>query len=274
MDLVVLFTLCLCWWTTAARSTWSNKPSIIVSSHEIVDGETLTVSCTVPIDYTGGDCRLFREHSTIPIKLKTTSNYICHFHLSSQVLLGKQRVGSRISIWCDYTIQEYTSVPSDRTGIVVWGSSPSPGLSVSHHFISPDDSVEITCSPPLRFVSSCHFYRDEVAIARGSCRRNMTGRELSVWEKPSLLLPVNLTCRYRPDQHRYIRSEPSNHSLVVVVDVSRTTSSVDCSVSVTDEHLETFSNSSWTFGGGDGPKVTVQLTNGSLVLNQTCNDRP
>lgn len=97
------------------------------------------------------------------------------------------------------------------------GSSPSPGLSVSRRFVSPDDSVEVTCSPPLNFVHSCHFYRDEIHIADGSCRRNLTGKQLSIWEKSTILLPVNMTCTYHPYEHRYVRSEPSNHNLLFVV---------------------------------------------------------
>ncbi|XP_071328941.1 uncharacterized protein [Trachinotus anak] len=258
-------------WTAAARSLWTEKPWIIIGNQEIMDGEKVKVSCTLPIDYTGGNCRLFRGDSTVPFRLKTALGYVCAFHLSSQVLLGNQPVGSRILLRCDYTLQDYTSVFSDWGGVTVWGSSPSPGLSISRHFISPDDSVEVTCSPPLRSVSSCHFYRDSVYVTEGSCSRNMTGRQLSVWEKPSLLLRVNLTCTYDPDERLYIRSEPSNHSLLFVVDGSRVASSVDCKVSVNDDQLETLRNSSWTFVGADGVTVAVQVTNSSLTLDQTCS---
>ncbi|XP_041792086.1 uncharacterized protein LOC121605999 [Chelmon rostratus] len=272
MDLILFLSLSLCWCMAAARSLWTDKPWIIVSSAEIEDGETVEVTCTLPIDYRGGDCRLFRDNSPVPFRLKTATGYLCVFYLTSQELLGRQPVGSQIFLKCDYHIQQYTSVSSDVKGVTVWGSSPSPGLSVSRRFVSPDDSVEVTCSPPLNFVHSCHFYRDEIHIADGSCRRNLTGKQLSIWEKSTILLPVNMTCTYHPYEHRYVRSEPSNHNLLFVVDASRASSSVDCKVSVEDDQLAAFGRSSWTNVGADGPTVTVQVTNSVLMPNETCSN--
>nr|XP_046248782.1 uncharacterized protein LOC124061194 isoform X2 [Scatophagus argus] len=271
MDPILFFTLSLCWWTAAARSTWSEVPKLIVSSHEIEDGETVKLTCILPIDYRGGDCRLFRQNSQSPFKLKTATEYSCDFYLTSQQLLGPQPVGSRVYLQCDYHLQQYTSVLSDSHGVTVWGSCPSPALSVGRRFVSPDDSVEVTCSPPLRSVHRCLFYRDEVIVARGSCSRNITGKELAIWEKSTMLLPVNLTCRYMPYEHLYILSKPSNHNLLFVVDATQASSPVECRVSVEDEQLVAFGGGSWTFAGADGPTVTIQVTNGSLTFNETCS---
>ncbi|XP_070816875.1 uncharacterized protein [Chaetodon trifascialis] len=265
----------------AARSLWSgvltcplsaDKPSIIVSRREINDGETVTLTCTVPIDYRGGDCRLFRERSRIPFRLMTATDYLCDFQLTSQELLGRRPVGSKIFFKCDYHLQQYTSVSSDVSAVTVRGSSPSPGLSVSRRFLSPDDSVEVTCSPPLRSVSTCHFYRDEIHVAEGPCRRNLTGKQLSIWEESTVLLPVNMTCRYDPHKHLHIRSEPSNHNLLFVVDASRVSSPVDCKVSVDDDQLAVFGDGSWTFAGEDGPTVTLRLTNSGPTSDETCGE--
>lgn len=122
----------------------ADKPKIILSSNEIKDGETVKVTCTLPIDYTGGDCRLFRENSPTPFRLKTATAYLCVFHLSSQELLGKHPVGSRVYLKCDYHIQQYTSVSSDIKGVTVWGERTS--LSCS---LSPESDVsEVGLFPP------------------------------------------------------------------------------------------------------------------------------
>ncbi|XP_023148766.2 uncharacterized protein LOC111583769 [Amphiprion ocellaris] len=271
MNLILLFGLSHCCWMAAARYTWTDKPWIIVGEHEIKEGETLKVSCTLPIDYTGGNCRLFRGNSAIPFRLKTALDFVCVFHLSSKVLLGNHPVGSKISLRCDYQIQEFTSRSSDNAAVIVWGSCPSPSLSVSHHFVSPDDSIEVTCLPPLGYAPSCSFYRGQYTIAEGSCSRNMTGQELAIWEEPTFLLPVNLTCTYEPNLDHYIRSDNSNQHLLLVVDVNRVTTSVNCKVSVSDDQLEVFKDSSWTSAGANGSSVTIQVTNSSLMLSDTCD---
>ncbi|KAM3619651.1 uncharacterized protein V6R79_011271 [Siganus canaliculatus] len=272
MDLSLIFSLSLCWSAAAARSTWSDKPEIIFSSDEIKDGETVKIFCLLPIDYTGGECRLYRRGSSSPFRRTTTKDYMCEFHLTSQELLGQRPVGRRVRFKCDYHLQQYTSVFSDSRGVTVWGSSPSPLLSVSRRFVSsPDDSVEVTCSPPLPSVYSCHFYRDEIHVAEGSCSRNLTGRQLAVWEKSTVLLPVNLTCKYYPKKRLEIRSEHSNHNMLLVVDPSQASSSVHCTVSMEDTELDSFKQRSWRSTGADGPTVTVHVTHSSMTTNTTCN---
>ncbi|XP_073332102.1 uncharacterized protein [Pagrus major] len=274
MDLVQFFTLSVCcWWTAAARSYYSDSPRLIVTD-EIEDGQTVEVTCTLPIDYTGGDCRLYREDSSSPLRVMTTRTFLCVFHLTSTELLGRRPVGSRIYLKCDYHLQQYTSAFSDIKGVTVRGSSPSPRLSVSRRLLSPGDGVEVTCSPPLRYVSSCRFYRDSVIVSTGPCSRNLTGQQLAIWKKSTTLLPVNMTCRYDPHDHLDIRSEPSNHHMLFVVDVTQVSSSVSCSVSVDDDQLTGFTDGSWTFVGADGATVSVQVTNSSLKSDHTCSDSP
>ncbi|XP_036971270.1 uncharacterized protein LOC119028920 [Acanthopagrus latus] len=274
MDLVQFFTLSLsCWWTAAARYYFSNNPKLIVTD-EIEDGGTVEVTCILPIDYTGGDCRLYREDSLSPLRVMTARSFLCVFHLTSAELLGRRPVGSRIYLKCDYHLQQYTSAFSDIKGVTVSGSSPSPRLSVSRRLLSPGDSVEVTCSPPLRYVSSCQFYRDSVIITRGSCSRNLTGQQLAIWEKSTTLLPVNMTCRYDPHDHLEIRSEPSNHHMLFVVDVTQVSSSVNCSVSVDDDQLTGFADSNRMFVGADGVLVSLQVTNSSLKSDHTCSHSP
>lgn len=99
-----------------------DTPKLIVTD-EIEDGGTAEVICTVPIDYTGGDCRLYREDSPSPLRVMTARSYLCVFHLTSAELLGRRPVGSRIYLKCNYHLQQYTSVFSDIKGVTVSGTS-------------------------------------------------------------------------------------------------------------------------------------------------------
>ncbi|XP_035996682.1 uncharacterized protein LOC105940202 [Fundulus heteroclitus] len=254
----------------ASRYVWSDKPVILVEG-EMKDGETIEVSCIVPIPYGGGDCRLFREPSDFPFKVLTATSYVCVFNLTSKEVLGNKPVGSRVRLRCDYKLQEYTSVLSDNKGVTVWGTRPSPSLSISHRFVSPDDIIELTCSPPVSPVDTCNFYQSSYYITDGPCSRNVTVRELAKYEKKTLLLPLNLTCTYEPESHRYIISEHSEPQLLFVVDASTVTSPVDCLVSVSEDQLEAFGKQTWTTFCPNGTTVTVQMTNSSLNLQKTCN---
>ncbi|XP_034532364.1 sphingosine 1-phosphate receptor 1 isoform X2 [Notolabrus celidotus] len=269
MALVLLFTLLFCCLAAEARSSWSEKPSLIVSSYEIKNGKSVKFTCTVPIDYGGGECRLYRDYSRFPQKVTRESGYLCVFHLSSAEVLGTKSVGSTVSFTCDYHLQQYTSVHSDSTGVTVSGSSPSPRLSVSRRILSPTDSVEATCSPPVLPVHSCHFYRDDIHVAEGSCSRNLTGQQLAIWEKPTLLLPVNLTCRYYPKPKLEIRSEPSNQHLLLVLDANLASNPMDCRVQVEHDRLEGFGDGSWTSVNAEGLLVNVQVSNRSLTTDKT-----
>ncbi|KAM7012271.1 uncharacterized protein LKV04_022791 [Tautogolabrus adspersus] len=258
-------------WTAATRSYWSEKPAIIIGDDEIEDGGSVKITCTLPIDYSGGECRLYKGNGRSPFRVTKESGFLCVFLLSSdEVLWRRHPVGSRVYFSCDYHLQQYTSEKSDIHGVTVWGSSPSPRLSVSHRFLSPEESVAVTCSPPGLPASSCYFYRDQIIVAQGSCSRNLTGKQLVVWEKPALLLPVNMTCRYYPHHDLQIRSEPSNHNQLFVLDVSRVSVSVNCSVSVEDDQLEAFRDS-WTSVGADGHTLTVQVTKGNMTTDETCD---
>ncbi|KAM9761616.1 uncharacterized protein ACNS7B_003996 [Menidia menidia] len=231
MDLILLLTLSLCCHAAAGRYVWSDKPKLIVDSHEIEDGESLNVSCTLPVDYLGGSCRLFRGQNKVAFRSMTATSYVCDFWLSSGELLGTHEVGSTVSIYCDYTLQEFVSKSSDRSSVTVWGTGPSPTLSISRCIISRRESIEVTCTPPVDFVDKCHFYKNGYSFKWGSCRRNLTGEEIAIWERPSPLLSFNLTCTYDPDMHRSIRSRHSNRQQLSVADQSKAAPSADCEVS-------------------------------------------
>ncbi|XP_057696145.1 uncharacterized protein LOC130918460 isoform X2 [Corythoichthys intestinalis] len=215
--LILVFTWTLCCESAAARYVWTDKPALLVSTNDIEDGDTLELACTLPIDYRGGECRLYRGDSRVPFRVLTASDYVCVFRLTSSVLLGPAPVGSQLSLRCDYRLQEYTSVSSDGVAVVVWGSGPAPRLSAGPGLLSPEDVAEVRCRPPVRPVYECEFYRDEWRIAEGACRRNLTGAQLAVWEKPATWLPVNLTCRYRARRDLQFRSRASDAVLLFVV---------------------------------------------------------
>ncbi|XP_007569505.1 uncharacterized protein LOC103150018 [Poecilia formosa] len=270
MDLVLFVTLSLCYWTADGRYVWSDKPKIL-GSNEITDGETVEISCFVPIDYTGGLCRLFREDFNHPFSVIVAMSYVCVFNLTSKELLGHYMVGSTFRLRCDYRLQEYTSISSDDMLVTVWGTRPSPSLSISRRFVSPDDIIEATCTPPVFPVSYCRFYTEEYWLNEAPCSSNITFGELTRFQKPTLLLPLNLTCTYYPNKLLSIRSEYSNQQLVFVVDPREVTSSVNCSVSVSEDQLEAFGDRTWTAFGANGTTVTIQITKGDPTLKNTCN---
>lgn len=99
----------------------AETPKIVIATDEIEDGGTVKVVCTLPNDYTGGDCRLWREHSHKPFKVFTTVAFSCTFYVTSKELLVTHQVGSRVYLKCDYHLQQYTSPFSDIRGVTVWG---------------------------------------------------------------------------------------------------------------------------------------------------------
>lgn len=79
------------------------------------------------------------------------------------------------------------------------------------------DTLEVRCLPPGGSADRCHFYRGEVRIQSGSCTQNLPGHQLSLWLQNTVLLPVNMTCRYDPVPNLDLRSHPSNHVLVYLI---------------------------------------------------------
>lgn len=98
--------------------------------------QQVQVICLVPIDYGGGQCRLFRDGSLRPIRTRRADYFVCRFVLPAKELLGLRPVGSIILFRCDYQLQQYTSALSDLAGVTVqgesWSRKPStgPGLRV------------------------------------------------------------------------------------------------------------------------------------------------
>ncbi|KAM4629866.1 uncharacterized protein ACJ7VT_002074 [Polymixia lowei] len=259
--------------TVNARATWSNKPWINVNTSDIVEGEWVRVQCGVPIDYTGGDCRLYRGSMKTPLKIrKADLSYVCRFLLSSQELLGRRAVGTRTTVRCDYKFQGYTSESSDNAVVVVWGSSEAPRLALSLHVVSLNETVEVSCSPP-RPISRCALYRDGSHIRDMPCRHNLTGAQLSVWLSAALVQPVSLSCRYQT--HNYIRSEPSNEAVLFIIDLTRadvSSSAVECQVPVTEQMLVMLENTTVSSGVSNGRTVNIQATNSSILLHPTCTN--
>lgn len=97
------------------------------------------------------------------------------------------------------------------------GSSPRPYLAAWPRLLTPGDTLGIRCVPPVGPAHKCHFYRGEDRIQSGDCTMDLPGRKLSLWLQDSVLLPVNMTCRYDPVPDLDLRSHPSNHFLVYLV---------------------------------------------------------
>ncbi|KAM8888503.1 uncharacterized protein ACB058_003480 [Synchiropus picturatus] len=263
MDQFWLLTLFLSYMAVDAWPRRADKPTILLSDDEIKDGDMMTITCLVPIDYGGGTCSLYRKHSNFPFRQVTADRYTCKFHLTSSELLGPRPVSREVRFKCDYTLQEYISAFSQYAVLEVWGSRPSPSLSVGRHVVSLKDTVEVNCPPPPPESSHrCDFYRDQYRIKSASCHYNITGNELVIWEKPAVLTPVNFTCRNRPEE--YVRSEPSNHHMMFVVDAAQATTSMVCRVSV--EHGE----GEWVFDGDNKRTVTVRASSSDQQADNTC----
>ncbi|XP_036378247.1 uncharacterized protein LOC118773421 [Megalops cyprinoides] len=206
----------------AAISYWSNKPWINVNSSEISEGEWVRVLCGVPIDYTGGFCRLYNDQRTTPLMSLQTHTYTCQFLVSSRHLLGRRSAGARTSVRCDYTLQDYESVSSDDEVVVVWGIVEKPVLTVSPLVVMMNDSVQLNCSVPGQQAASCSVYRDGFAINGLPCNHAiMMGKQLMIWQSTSLLNEIDVTCEYNVEGLDYVRSKTSNPATIVIVDPGR-----------------------------------------------------
>ncbi|KAL7396584.1 hypothetical protein ABVT39_008247 [Epinephelus coioides] len=116
----------------------AETPKILIATDE-----TVKVVCTLPIDYTRGDCRLWREHSHKPFKVFTTASFSCTFYVTSKELLGTHQVGSRVYLKCDYHLQQYTSPFSDIRAVTVWDASQAVS--------SVDCKVSVDSDQPATF---------------------------------------------------------------------------------------------------------------------------
>lgn len=97
------------------------------------------------------------------------------------------------------------------------GTRPSPSLSISRRFVSPPEGIpEATCTP---LVSPVSFSQGSTGSGRHPAAVTTFG-ELTGFQKPTLLFPLNLTCTCHPDESLSIRSEYNNHQLVFAVGIS------------------------------------------------------
>ena len=208
----------LCLWTTLEGTAVSTEKTLRPHS-EWWQPEVISVSSTWALQ-SCWDVVRWAVGSTLSVTTTCSSTRQCsatsrEWQSAVRLSCGPTPVCRRVQ----YTLSSRLWFCIDPCLLVVCplGSSPSPRLSVSNRLLSPDDSVEVTCFPPLHYVSSCQFYRDRVIITTGSCSMNLTGKQLAIWEKSTTLLPVNMTCTYDPHDHLDIRSEPSNHHMLFVV---------------------------------------------------------
>ncbi|XP_029905121.1 uncharacterized protein LOC115357665 isoform X1 [Myripristis murdjan] len=268
--LLLLLSLALCG-GVSARSRWSEKPWISVSSPVVVAGEWLTVLCGVPIDYTGGECRLYRGDARTPLSVMTTHDYVCRFVLPVRRLMRRLPVGGRTSVRCDYHLQSYTSESSDNTALFLWESVSAPVLSVSSQVVSVEGSVEVRCSSSSSpSPSVCHFSSDRASLGWASCSANLTARRLAAGQQAAPLLPVRLSCSYEQEElHR--RSEPSEPLLLLLLDVSQlapaapgsNSSTVLCEAEGAEPHMNATNLP-------DGLTLILRPANGSSPLNTPC----
>lgn len=204
-----------------ARSFIDNKPWIIVHEQDITMNDTVRIECGVPIDYRGGFCHLYKFRRDKSFRSVQTNTYSCEFRLTAKEILGGRKPGSRISVRCNYKLQNFVSIYSDSMAVFVWGSQEKPRLTVNPNVLLMQEVIQIDCQPPSNERSTCRLYRDGEIIRHMPCSSQMTGAELTEWQNTSFYNKIKLTCKYEPDAVDYIRSQPSDPLPVVVIDVDK-----------------------------------------------------
>lgn len=99
----------------------SEVPKILVPEDEVEVDQQVRVTCLIPIDYGGGQCRLFRDGSLRAFRTARANYFQCRFMLPARELLASRPVGSIVYFRCDYQLQQYTSALSDLAGVTVRG---------------------------------------------------------------------------------------------------------------------------------------------------------
>ncbi|KAJ8395472.1 hypothetical protein AAFF_G00032060 [Aldrovandia affinis] len=254
---------------------WTDGPWIKVSSSDIKEGDWVKVLCGVPIDYTGGLCRLYGDESKTPMKTLRTHSYTCEFLVSSHDLLAGRPLGTRTTVRCDYTLQNYVSDPGDSATVVVWGSAEKPVLTVSPRVVMTDDKVQVHCSTPRHQTSGCRMYRDRFTLGQTPCNHQMTGEKLMMWETTSIFNYINLNCKYDRTGWDYVRSKASDPIRILVVDPTKlhisTNRTFVCDVpaQVQDFVLSQTGNTSLSLAQG-GTLILKTINNSTGPLHQTC----
>ena len=209
----------------------------------------MKVLCGVPIDYTGGFCRLYRDKTKTPLKTLQTNSYVCEFFVSSRELLAGRRAGTRTTVRCDYTLQKYVSVSSDNKAVVVWGmfsfplwdtvsnttclcscfsikiwvvlfilptdTPEKPVLKMSPQVVMLGGRVQVNCDSPLSYASECMVYRDTSYLGEIPCSHQMKAETLMLWRPISLFNEISIHCKY--NRGDYVRSNPSNPKKILLV---------------------------------------------------------
>ncbi|KAJ8396374.1 hypothetical protein AAFF_G00019510 [Aldrovandia affinis] len=251
---------------------WSDKPWINVNSSDIEEGEWIKVLCGVPIDYTGGFCRLYRDNSKVPIQSLQTNDYVCKFLVSEKDLLAGRPYGSRTSVRCDYTLQNYVSVPSDNKAVVVWGTARKPKLTVSPRVVMMGGKVKVQCSTPRNQILGCRMYRNGVHLDEIPCHHEMTAEKLMSWQTTSIFNEIDLSCKY--DKREYVISKASNPIRILVVDPTKLRASTNhtfvCDVPARVQDF-VLSQGNTSLSLELGGTLTLEAVNNSTgPFNQTC----
>ncbi|KAJ8376519.1 hypothetical protein SKAU_G00070990 [Synaphobranchus kaupii] len=272
--IVVIVTFGVC----GARVVSSDKPWINVNSSDIMEGDWVKVLCGVPIDYTGGFCRLYRDETKIPLKTLQTNSYTCEFLVSAHELLAGRRAGTRTTVRCDYKLQNYVSVSSDNKVVVVWGTAEKPVLTMSPQVLMLDSRVHVNCEAPQHKASQCTGYRDTIQVDWIPCNHQMKAEKLMEWASISLFNEISVSCDYQREGWDYIQSEKSDPKKILVVDPARLQISKDhtngtfiCEVPARVQDFVILHTGSKTLSLEMGGKLTLEAINNSTgPFNQTC----
>ncbi|KAJ8277752.1 hypothetical protein GJAV_G00079490 [Gymnothorax javanicus] len=272
--MVVIFALAFC----DARSYWSDKPWISVNSSDIYEGDWVKVLCGVPIDYTGGFCRLYRNKNKIPLKTLQTHSYVCEFLVSTQELLAGRPAGTRTTVRCDYTLQNFVSISSDNKAVVVWRSAKKPQLNMSPQVVMLNRNVQVNCDHSLHERFHCMVFRETIQVDWMSCKHQISAEKLMLWDPISLFNEISVTCKYIKEGREYIRSERSNPKKILVVDPTRlqistnqTNATFVCDVPARIQDFVLLHTGSKDLSLEMGGKIILKaISNSTGPFNQTC----
>ncbi|XP_061093474.1 uncharacterized protein LOC133125826 [Conger conger] len=250
-----------------------------VDSSDIREGESVNLLCGVPIDYTGGFCRLYRNGEKDPLKTLQTNSYVCEFTMSSHELLAGRPAGTRTTVECDYTLQNYVSMRGSAA-VVVWGTAEKPALKISPQVVMLGGRVQVDCEPPRSFrASECMVYRDRFYLQGIPCSHQITAERLMLWQPISsmrLFNEISVNCKYKKEE--YIRSDRSNPKKILVIDPSKLQISSDqtngtfvCEVPARVQDFVLLHTGNKTLNLEMGGKLVLEAINNSTgPFNQTC----
>ncbi|KAJ8277753.1 hypothetical protein GJAV_G00079500 [Gymnothorax javanicus] len=256
---------------------WGDVPWMKVSSSDIKEGERVNVLCGVPIDYTGGFCRLYRNGEKTPFKTLQTHSYTCEFVVTSDELLDGRSAGTRTTLECDYTLRNYVSMRGGEA-VVVWGTAEKPLLEMSPQVVMLNGKVQVNCKSPRFKASECMAFRDTIQVDWIPCEHQMRAEKLMRWEQISLFNEISVNCKYKREGWDYIHSKRSNPMKMLVVDPTRlqissgqTNATFVCDVPARIQDFVLLHTGSKDLSLEMGGKIILKsISNSTGVFNQTC----